>query len=58
VEPKLEDEPDVPRDDLIAVLDSAEDAVNEVAAKVLAEVEAERAKEAKQAGRRWWRFGR
>ena len=58
VEPKLEDEPDVPRDDLIAVLDLAEDAVNEVAAKVLAEVEAERAKEAKQAGRRWWRFGR
>jgi hypothetical protein len=58
VEPKLEDEPDVPAEDVAAVLNSAEDAVNEVAAKVLAEVEAEREAEAKKAGRRWWRFGR
>jgi hypothetical protein len=58
VEPKLEDEPDVPTEDVVAVLGSAEEAVNDVAAKVLAEVEAERAAEARKAGRRWWRFGR
>ena len=58
VEPKLEDAPDVPAGDIASVLDSAEDVVNEVAAEVLADVNAEREAEAKQAGRKWWRFGR
>jgi hypothetical protein len=58
VEPKIEDEPDAPSEDIVAVLDSAEDIVNRVAADVLSEVEAQRATESKKAGRRWWRFGR
>jgi len=40
------------------VLDSAEDIVNGIAGEVLAEVQAEKAKEASSKGRRWWRFGR
>ena len=57
VEPKLEDAPDVPSEDIVTVLDSAEEIVNEVAPGVLSEVEAQRAEEAKKAGRKWWKFG-
>jgi hypothetical protein len=58
VEPKLAEEPDVPGGDIAAVLDSAENIINEVAPSVLAEVRERDAKEASRQGRRWWRFGR
>ena len=62
VEPAIEDEPDVPTDQLVEMLGRAEDVVNEVAPEVLAEVRAaderERKKELIQDRRRkqnWWR---
>ena len=58
IEPPLGPEPDAPAGDIAAVLDSADDIVNGVAGEVLADVQAEKAKEAGNAGRRWWRFGR
>ena len=58
VEPALEDEPNLPGDEIARILDSAEDMVNELAPEVLAEVRAsEEAREKKQ-GKKWWRFGR
>ncbi len=54
VEPPIEDEPDVPGEQVVAVLDSAEDIVNEIAPGVLAEVRAEDARREGKAGR-WWR---
>ena len=58
VEPAIEDEPDVPAEDIVSVLGSAEEIVNEVAPEVIAEVEGERADQARKVGRKWWRFGR
>jgi hypothetical protein len=58
VEPPIEDEPVGDPTDIAAVLDSAEDIVNEVAPSVLSEVAAQRVDEERKAGRRWWRFGR
>ncbi|HMD45413.1 MAG TPA: hypothetical protein VKG43_04595 [Acidimicrobiales bacterium] len=55
VEPPIEEEPAVPGGDVAAVLDSAEDIVNEVAPDVLAEVRAEDAKREDRQSRRWWR---
>jgi hypothetical protein len=54
VEPAIEDEPGDPGGDIAAVLDSAEDIVNEVAPGVLEEVRAEDARKDRSAGR-WWR---
>ena len=56
VEPAIEDEPDLPGDQVAAILDSAEDIVNDVAPDVLAEVRAEDAK--REGSKKWWRFGR
>jgi hypothetical protein len=58
VEPAIEDEPDDAPEDIVAVLSSAEEIVNEVAPSVLSDVEEQRAVEARKSGRRWWRFGR
>jgi len=55
VEPPIEDEPEVPGGDVAAVLDSAEDIVNEVAPGVLAEVRADDARREARGSRRWWR---
>lgn len=52
VEPAIEDEPDVPGEEVAAVLGSAEDIVNEIAPGVLADV---RREDAKRGGSRWWR---
>ena len=58
VEPALENEPNLPGDEIARILDSAEDIVNEIAPEVLADVRAsEEAREKKQ-GKKWWRFGR
>ena len=54
VQPALEDEPPGDGADIAALLESAEDAVNEVAPTVLADVLAEEAKRDRAAGR-WWR---
>jgi len=58
IEPPVGPEPQGAPEDIAAVLDSAEDIVNGIAGEVLAEVQAEKAKEASSKGRRWWRFGR
>ncbi|HEY1830674.1 MAG TPA: hypothetical protein VGG38_10545 [Acidimicrobiales bacterium] len=52
VEPAIEDEPE--GDDVAALLESAEEFVNEVGPGILAEVRADDAKRERQAGR-WWR---
>ena len=54
VEPAIEDEPADPGGDIAALLDSAEDIVNEVAPGVLDEVRAEDARKERSANR-WWR---
>ena len=54
VEPALEDEPADPGGDIAALLDSAEDIVNDVAPEVLEEVRAEDARKDRSANR-WWR---
>jgi hypothetical protein len=57
VTPRTPDEPDVPGEEAAALLDQAEDIINEVGPGILAEVQAQRDKQA--AGRRkWWPFGR
>jgi hypothetical protein len=58
IEPAVEREPDASSEDIIAVLGSAEEIVNEVAPSVYSEVQEKRSEEARKAGRRWWRFGR
>ncbi len=58
VEPAIEDEPAAPSEDIIAVLDSAEEIINDIAPEVFSEVEKEREAEAKKGGKKWWRFGR
>jgi hypothetical protein len=52
IEPAIEDEPE--GEDVAALLESAEEAVNEVAPAILAEVRAEDARRDRQANR-WWR---
>lgn len=53
VEPALEDEPGAGGEDVAALLDSAEDIVNDVAPGVLEEVRAEDARRERSASR-WW----
>jgi hypothetical protein len=57
VEPAIEDEPDVPGEQVAELLDNAEDIINAIAAEALAEVRAEDAKRerAQGGGRKWWR---
>jgi|SRR6185437_2148441 len=57
VEPAIEEEPNVPGDQVAALLDNAEDIVNAVAAGALAEARAEDAKRQRDqgGGRKWWR---
>ena len=58
VEPAIEDEPDVPADEMAEVLGNAEEIVNEIAPEALAEARAEDARRAageERSGRRWWR---
>jgi len=52
VEPALEDEPGPGGEDVAALLDSAEDIVNDAAPSVLEEV---RAEDARRGSGRWWR---
>jgi hypothetical protein len=54
VEPAIEDEPPGDSGDIAALLESAEEAVNEVAPGILAEVRAEDARR-DRANSRWWR---
>src|SRR5580704_8583039 len=55
VEPAIEDEPNLPGEQIAEVLDNAEDIVNAIAAEALAEARAEEAKRERQGGRKWWR---
>ncbi|HVX20094.1 MAG TPA: hypothetical protein VHB02_01965 [Acidimicrobiales bacterium] len=57
VEPPIEDEPNVPGEQVAALLDNAEDIVNAIAADALAEARAEDAKRQREqgGGRKWWR---
>lgn len=55
VEPPLEDEPDVPGEDVGKLLDDAEDIVNRVGPQIVAEARAEAAAREAKAGRKWWR---
>ncbi len=55
VEPPLEDEPNLPGEQVAEVLDWAEDIVNDVAPDILAEVRAEDAKREAKEGRFWRR---
>ena len=58
VEPAIEDEPNLPGEDIADVLDHAEDIVNEVAPDVLEEIRKQDREEERRGGRRWWRRGR
>ena len=55
VEPPIEEEPDVPVDEMSVLLGSAEDIVNAIAPEALKEARAEDAKREARAARRWWR---
>ncbi len=57
VEPAIEDEPDVPADEMAEVLGHAEEIINAVAPAALAEARAEDAKREREqgGGRKWWR---
>jgi len=55
VSPPIEPEPDVPGPEAVAVLDAAEDVVNAVADRTLAEVEADEARGTGGRFRRWFR---
>ncbi len=54
VDPPVESMPDVPDEDAIRLLDSAEDIVNAVGPEIVAEVRAED-DERERRDRRWWR---
>jgi hypothetical protein len=54
VEPAIEDEPDVPVEDMLGVLGNAEEIVNAAAPEALAEALAEDARRERRQGR-WWR---
>jgi hypothetical protein len=53
VEPPLEEEPNAPSEDVVELLGRATDIVNQVAPEVVADVEAQDAREGRP--RRWWR---
>jgi hypothetical protein len=56
VEPKLEEMPDVPADEAVAVLGQAEEIVNAIADDALAEArKADAERERREGGRKWWR---
>jgi len=55
VEPAIEDEPG--GENVAELLDQAEDIVNAAVPETLADVEAQRAKDERGRGRRWWPFG-
>jgi hypothetical protein len=57
VEPAIEDEPDVPADEMAEVLGHAEEIINAVAPEAVAEARAEDAKREREqgGGRKWWR---
>ncbi len=56
VEPAIEEEPNLPGEEVAEVLGNAEDIVNAIAADALAEARAEDARrEREQGGRKWWR---
>ena len=55
VEPPIEDEPDVPSQQMVEVLGNAEEIVNAVAPEALAEVLAEDQKREGRRSGRWWR---
>ncbi len=55
VEPPIEDEPDVPSQQMVEVLGNAEEIVNAVAPDALAEVLAEDQKREGRRSGRWWR---
>ena len=52
IEPPIEDEPDVPFDEMNTVLTSAEEIVNDISAEAVAEA---RAADARAGRRRWFR---
>jgi hypothetical protein len=58
IEPPIEDEPNGDPLEISALLDSAEDIVNDVAPEVLAEVRHQDEEAARKAGKKWWKFGR
>jgi hypothetical protein len=64
VEPAIEDEPDVPHEEAVALLDSAEDIVNSIAPDALAEARERERREESGGGfsgfarRRWFRRGK
>jgi hypothetical protein len=55
VEPPLEEEPTVPKSDMISILQDAETIVSAIAPEALAEARAEDARREKRASQRWWR---
>ena len=55
VEPAIEDEPDVPGEEVAELLGNAEEIVNRVAPEAVAEARAEDARREARQGRRWWR---
>lgn len=54
VEPAIEDEPNLPGQEIAGLLDNAEDIVNDVAPGVLAEIRKDEQNAERQRGR-WWR---
>jgi hypothetical protein len=54
VEPAVEDEPGAGGEDVVELLESAEDFINDVGPGILAEVRAQDAKK-ERANNRWWR---
>lgn len=55
VEPPIEEEPDVPGNEVAQLLFDAEDIVNRVGPQYVAEVRAEDAAREAKANRKWWR---
>ncbi len=55
VEPPLEDEPDAPAEDMVAILSDAEAVVSAIAPEALREARVEDARREARAERRWWR---
>jgi hypothetical protein len=53
VSPAVEDEPDLPGEDVGRLLDQAEDVVNAIVPEALAQAEAERSRS--ERGNKWWR---
>ncbi len=55
VEPPVEEEPEAPSKEMLAVLDDAENIVSAIAPEALREARAEDARREARAERRWWR---